>query len=243
MSTGLRQIPQSELVRRAIERTGGNSWLALVVPDDRLDEIVEQVAAGVASEAELDVFRGDAPADAEHLANAVPRAGILVASLRDTWPPGAWARLDVHRSRLQRRDRSILLLSESAARHVFQEAPHFTRLFTGSVWELSPEPDEMSEADRRDRIASLERWAALSTDELLAVPLSRATPRQSRFAIFAVAVLAYLLLFSASSVVRDWLENGDVPVFPGMLLAYVPSLALLGLLLAMPRLLLHGLRG
>lgn len=77
---------------------------------------------------------------------------------------------------------------------------------------------------------------------LLAVPLSRANPRQSRFAIFAVAVLAYLLLFSASSVVRDWLENGDIPVFPGMLLAYVPSLALLGLLLAMPRLRLHGLR-
>lgn len=77
---------------------------------------------------------------------------------------------------------------------------------------------------------------------LLAVPLSRANPRQSRFAIFAVAVLAYLLLFSASSVVRDWIENGDVATFPGMLLAYLPSLALLGLLLAMPRLRLHGRR-
>ncbi|MBK7728065.1 MAG: LPS export ABC transporter permease LptF [Gammaproteobacteria bacterium] len=77
---------------------------------------------------------------------------------------------------------------------------------------------------------------------LLAVPLSRANPRQSLFAIFAVAVLAYLLLFSASSVVRNWLENGDIPAFPGMLLAYVPSLALLALLLAMPRLRLHGLR-
>jgi lipopolysaccharide export system permease protein len=77
---------------------------------------------------------------------------------------------------------------------------------------------------------------------LLAVPLSRAHPRQSRFAIFVVAVVAYLLLFSASSVVRNWLENADIPVFPGMLLAYLPSLALLLFLLAMPRLRLPEMR-
>jgi hypothetical protein len=176
MTTGLRQIPQSELVRRAIERTGGNSWLALVVPDHRLAEVVEQIAAGIASEAELEVFRVDAPADAESLARAGHRAGILVASLADTWPPGAWARLDVFRSRLQREHRSVLVLSESAARHVFREAPHFARLFTGSVWDLAPEPDEMSDVDRLDRIASLERWAELSTADMIARAEAKVLP-------------------------------------------------------------------
>jgi len=186
MTTGLRQIPQSEFVRRAIERTGTNSWLGLVVPDDRLAEVVEQTAAGIASESEIEVFRADAPADAESLARAGRRPGILVASLGDAWPPGAWARLDTLRSLLQREHRAVLVLSESAARHVFREAPHFTRLFTGSVWDLAPEPDEMSEVDRLDRIASLEQWASLSTSDMIARAAVQALPPDPEYAEWLV---------------------------------------------------------
>jgi len=188
MTTGLRQIPQSEFVRRAIERTGGNSWLGLVVPDHRLADVVEQTAAGIASESELEVFRVDAPADAESLARAGRRAGILVASLVDSWPPGAWARLDTLRSLLQREHRAVLVLSESAARHVFREAPHFARLFTGSVWDLAPEPDEMSAADRFDRLASLERWANLSTSDMISRAEARALPPDPEYAEWLVLV-------------------------------------------------------
>jgi hypothetical protein len=188
MTTGLRQIPQSEFVRRAIERTGGNSWLGLVVPDHRLAYVVEQTAAGIASESEIEVFRVDAPPDAESLARAGRRAGILVASLVDAWPPGAWARLDTLRSLLQREHRAVLVLSESAARHVFREAPHFARLFTGSVWDVAPEPDEMSEADRIDRIASLERWASLSTADMIARAEARTLPPDPEYAEWLVLV-------------------------------------------------------
>jgi hypothetical protein len=188
MTTGLRQIPQSEFIRRAIERTGGNSWLGLVVPDHRLADVVEQTAAGIASESEVEVFRVDAPPDADALADAGLRTGILVGSLVDAWPPGAWARLDTLRSRLQREHRSVLVLSESAARHVFREAPHFARLFTGSVWDLAPEPHDMSEADRLDRIASLERWAGLSTPDMIAGAEARALPPDPEYAEWLVLV-------------------------------------------------------
>lgn len=77
---------------------------------------------------------------------------------------------------------------------------------------------------------------------LLAVPLSRANPRQSRFGIFAVAIGVYLLLFASSGAVRNWMENGDIPTFPGMLLAYVPAVALLALLMVTPRLRLRRRR-
>jgi hypothetical protein len=188
MTTGLRQIPQSELVRRVIERTGRNSWLALVVPDDRRAEVVEQIVAGVASEAEIDVFRVDAPADAEALASAGRRAGVLVASLGEAWPPAEWARLDVLRSRLQRQDRAVLVLSEPAAQRVFREAPHFARLFTGSVWDLAPESDVMSDADRRDRVASLERWAGLSTADMITRAETKALPSDPEYAEWLVLV-------------------------------------------------------
>lgn len=77
---------------------------------------------------------------------------------------------------------------------------------------------------------------------VLAVPLARSGPRQSRFGIFAVALLAYLLIFTSSGLVRTWIENGDLPPRPGLLLAYVPALLLAALLAAAPRLRLAGWR-
>lgn len=71
---------------------------------------------------------------------------------------------------------------------------------------------------------------------LLAVPLGRANPRQSRFGIFAVAIAAYLLLFATSGAVRNALENGDIPPFPGLLLAYLLPVGLLAVLMVLPRL-------
>jgi hypothetical protein len=188
MTTGLKQISQSEFVRRAIERTGQNSWLALLVPDGRLASVVEQVAAGIAAEAEIDVFRVDAPKDAEALARAGRRAGVVVASLGDAWPPEEWSRLDALRSRLQREHRTVLVLSESAATRIFREAPHFARNFTGSVWDLASEPDEMSGAERLDRVASLERWAKLSTPEMLTRAETRTLPPDPEYAEWLVLV-------------------------------------------------------
>jgi hypothetical protein len=188
MTTGLRQIPQSELVRRAIERTGRNSWLGLVVPDERLVDVVEQIFAGIVSESEIDVFRVDAPADVESLVRAGRRPGVMVASLTAAWPPGAWACLDADRSRLSREHRTVLVLTESAARHVFREAPHFARLFTGSVWDLAPDPDEMSNADRLDRVASLERWASLPTPAMIARAEAKELPPDPEYAEWLVLV-------------------------------------------------------
>lgn len=70
----------------------------------------------------------------------------------------------------------------------------------------------------------------------LAVPLARSHPRQSRYGMFVVAVLAYVLLFTLTGAVRNALENGDLPAQPGLMIAYVPFAVLLGLLLAAPRL-------
>lgn len=70
---------------------------------------------------------------------------------------------------------------------------------------------------------------------VLAVPLSRSAPRQSRFGIFVVALLAYLLIFIASGVVRNWIENGDIPASPGLIMAYLPAMLLAAWLLWSPR--------
>lgn len=70
---------------------------------------------------------------------------------------------------------------------------------------------------------------------LLAVPLGRANPRQSRISTLVVALLAYVLLFAAVGFVRGALENGDLPGVPGLFTAYLPALALLLALTVRPR--------
>jgi len=107
---------------------------------------------------------------------------------------------------------------------------------TGTLRE-SPQPKDIAEYQWR-----LTTPLATLLLALLAVPLSRASPRQSRFGVFAVAIAVYLLQFATSSVVRNWVENGDLPPFPGLLLAYTPGLALLALLMMTPRLRLHRWR-
>lgn len=69
---------------------------------------------------------------------------------------------------------------------------------------------------------------------VLAVPLARSSPRQSRFGMFAVALVAYLLIFISSGVVRSWIENGDMPSQPGLIVAYVPAMLLAIWLLRTP---------
>ena len=66
---------------------------------------------------------------------------------------------------------------------------------------------------------------------LLAVPLARSSPRQSRFASTFVAILVYALLFNLISMARNWVEQGRVGTLPGLWWAYaLPALLLVWLL-------------
>jgi len=51
---------------------------------------------------------------------------------------------------------------------------------------------------------------------LMAVPLSRVSPRQGRFAKMVPAVFLYILYFGLLLVSRDLLAAGDIPAFLGL---------------------------
>jgi len=68
---------------------------------------------------------------------------------------------------------------------------------------------------------------------LLAVPLSRSAPRQSRYHSFVLAILVYVGLFNLTGVARTWVEDGKVQSFPGIWWIYlVPLLLFIGLMVA-----------
>jgi lipopolysaccharide export system permease protein len=70
---------------------------------------------------------------------------------------------------------------------------------------------------------------------LLAVPLARSRPRQSRFRNFVIALLVYVVLFSAITVARTWVEQGQIPPLPGVWSGYLLPILLLVLLVQPPR--------
>ena len=71
---------------------------------------------------------------------------------------------------------------------------------------------------------------------LCAVPLARASPRRPRYIGFFAALVLYIALLSAISILRTAIEQGVVAVFPGLWSAYLIPAAALALLLGPPRL-------
>ena len=70
---------------------------------------------------------------------------------------------------------------------------------------------------------------------LLAVPLARSAPRESRFRSFAIALVVYVALFSMTSVLRTWIEQARLGALPGLWTAYVIEGLLLAILVSHPR--------
>ena len=71
---------------------------------------------------------------------------------------------------------------------------------------------------------------------LIAVPLARSAPRESRFRNFFIALLVYITLFSMISVLRTWIEQDKIGALPGLWSAYAVEAVLLVLLVTQPRL-------
>jgi lipopolysaccharide export system permease protein len=51
---------------------------------------------------------------------------------------------------------------------------------------------------------------------LLAVPLSRSKPRQSRYGGLASGVLIYIIYANLLAAAKVWVEDGEIPVFVGL---------------------------
>jgi lipopolysaccharide export system permease protein len=70
---------------------------------------------------------------------------------------------------------------------------------------------------------------------LIAVPLARSAPRQSRFRNFFLAIMVYIGLFSVTSVLRTAIEQERLGPVPGLWTTYVVAAVLLVWLVRSPR--------
>lgn len=70
---------------------------------------------------------------------------------------------------------------------------------------------------------------------LIAVPLARSAPRESRFRNVFIALGVYIALFSMTSVLRTWIEQEKLGAMPGLWTAYVAEALILAFLVRGPR--------
>jgi lipopolysaccharide export system permease protein len=92
----------------------------------------------------------------------------------------------------------------------------------------------LARSDKSKDIAELQ-WrlsTPLSTIllALLGVPLSRASPRQGKYAKVVAAVLVYAVYYNISAMAKTWVEQGVVGSIPGI---WWVQIILAGLLLAL----------
>lgn len=125
-----------------------------------------------------------------------------------------------------------------------------------------PEPDVADsfavEADGRSTMALLVDASPQSTAAIqwrmsmpllvlivtvLAIPLSRTSPRQGRFLKMLPAILLYLIYVAALSTVRSAVEDGKFPPMPGLWVVHLGFLLLAAILFVGPSKLLAAVRG
>lgn len=73
--------------------------------------------------------------------------------------------------------------------------------------------DQMDVAELQWRLSTPLATVSLA---LLGIPLSRAVPRQGRYARFAAAVLAYAAYYNLKSMAKSWVERSVVGPVPGL---------------------------
>ncbi|MEM9254126.1 MAG: LPS export ABC transporter permease LptF [Pseudomonadota bacterium] len=113
-----------------------------------------------------------------------------------------------------------------------QEAQERYRRKAETTVNLSRSKDPKDVAEYQWRITTPIATLLLA---LIAVPLARSAPRESRFRNMAIAVLVYIALFSMVSVLRTFIEQDKLGAFPGLWTAYVMQAILLVVLVAQPR--------
>ncbi len=91
---------------------------------------------------------------------------------------------------------------------------------TGALWR-SRKPAHLAELQWRISLILL-----IPVLTLMAVPLSRVSPRQGRFAKLVPAVLLYIVYFGLLLVSRDLTASGDIPVMLGQWWVHVVFLLL-----------------
>jgi hypothetical protein len=186
MSIAPRKMGAGELATRVADRPGRGDWLVLLVAEPDMAEAADAVAREIEIMADLEVRRIESPTNAAELAERIATPGVLVVSGLDRFPQDEWRRLDLLRSRLQRDQPVIMVLSTTSVEYLIRGAPNLASWLGGSVWQWDIRADTLSDEEREERLEALREWSGKSDSEVVDLAENRALPLDPQYAEWLV---------------------------------------------------------
>jgi hypothetical protein len=186
MSIMPRTMGAGELATRVADRPGRGDWLVLLTPEHDVGEAAGAVAREIEIMADLAVRRVESPTNAAELAERIVEPGALVVSGLEHLPQDEWRHLDLLRSRLQRDQPVILVLTMPAMERLTRGAPNLASWLGGSVWRWDSHADTLSDDEREERLRALREWSGKSDADVVDLAKARALPRDPHYAEWLV---------------------------------------------------------
>ncbi|HEX8438788.1 hypothetical protein [Archangium sp.] len=152
-----------------LERLGPNEWLALVVSEDQMGQVVGALMEELRAIGDIEPVHIQART-AQSLVEAVrkQKVGVLIISGLNDFSPLDWQHLDEERSVLQRENASIFILDESALGQFFRHAPNLASWLGGAAWRLETRSHLLSAREREARLSGLRNGYGMTDAEVIA---------------------------------------------------------------------------
>ena len=149
-----------------LESDGSNAWLVLVVDGTASD------AARVLSD-EISALDGEVAATGtvtsgaalEDFVRAHAR-GIAIVIGASAFTDADWRRVDVNRTRLERRGTTVLVLDAASIEHLENKAPNLASWIGGNIWRLE-RAKPLDAAALEQRLVALRGWSGLEDSEII----------------------------------------------------------------------------
>ena len=175
-----------ELATRVADRPGRGDWLVLLASEPEAAKAAAAAAAEIEIMGDVAVRRIDSPAHAPDLAADLAEPGAVVLSGLDRFTDAEWRHLDLLRSRLQRDQPVIMVLSTPAFERLMRWAPNLASWLGGSVWQWDSAAEILSDEEREERLKALRAWSGKSDADVVDLARRRALPLDPEYAEWLV---------------------------------------------------------
>jgi hypothetical protein len=157
-----------EILQRVYSLPKRNIWAVLIIKSEQLNIALEEL------EETLPIFMDGAfralevTLDLEDLIQKICEADDYVLLWNfEQWETSQWQEFDYDRSRFDRPNGGILLLTPSSANAFQKYAPNFASWVGSKVYDLELGTEILAEDARQQRLAALQDWSQKTNDEII----------------------------------------------------------------------------
>jgi hypothetical protein len=157
-----------EILQRIYSLPKRNIWASLVVRSEQLNIALEELEETLPIFIDGDFRALEVTLDLEDLIRKVREADDYVLLWNfEQWGIQQWQEFDYDRSRFDRLNGGILLLTPSSANAFQKYAPNFASWVGSKVYDIELGTEILSEEALQQRLETLQAWSQKTNDEII----------------------------------------------------------------------------